>query len=348
MPLRALVNGVEVIAPMLSDAEWEALRAAGGQVILPCCGSEGYLRRSPMGTPHFAHKRGAHCEVEAGETIYHLKAKADIMVACQNAGYAALTEVAGDDWRADVLAERGSVRIAFEVQWSFLRLDDAIFRQERYARDSVRGCWFFRNPPPQLMRGDRVLAQQELPIFHLYANADYTFSLMVNGRLRSLGEVVEALLGGKIRFCETAQASDEQTLEIVPFTVKCPSCGRPTHVYHAEPVLAARCGRTFRTHPLEFKREVLAAVRELARDQPQLQFGSPQERITSSGKKELLFGCAHCSAPIPPEHIEMALYGTQRLATAERFPVTIRLAHPMTARATHWCFPDDGVFCCET
>jgi len=348
MPLRALVNGVEVIAPTLSETEWEALRAAGGQVILPCCGSEGYLRRSPMGTPHFAHKRGAHCDVEGGETIHHLKAKADIVIACQNAGFIALTEFAGDDWRADVLAVRGSVRVAFEVQWSFLRLEDAIYRQERYARDDVRGCWFFRNPPPQLMRGDNLLAQQDLPIFHLFSNADHTFSLSVNGQLHSLGEVIEALLAGNIRFCDTAQARDEQTLEIVPFTVKCPSCGRPTHVYRADPVLVARCGRQFRTHPLEFRREVLAAVRVLAQEQPHLHFGTPQQRITSAGKKELLFGCAHCGAPIPPEHIEMALYGTQRLLTAERFPVTIQLSRPMTARAAHWCFPDDGAFCCET
>ncbi len=185
MPLRAFVDGKEVIAPFLSEAEWEALRDSGAQVILPCCGSEGYLRRSPLGTLHFAHKRGAHCDAEGGETIHHLKAKADIVVASQHAGYAALTEVAGDDWRADVLAVKGAVRIAFEVQWSFLRLDRARYRQERYARDGVRGCWFFRNPPPQLARGDDLKAVQELPIFHMFSNADHTFSVALNGRLHS-------------------------------------------------------------------------------------------------------------------------------------------------------------------
>ncbi|MEP7293107.1 MAG: competence protein CoiA family protein, partial [Chloroflexota bacterium] len=129
MPLRALVNGVEVIAPALSEAEWDALRDTSARVILPCCGSEGYLRRSAMGTAHFAHKKGAHCAVGQGETIHHLKAKSDILIACQQAGYTALPEVAGDDWRADVLAVQGSVRIAFEVQWSFLRLEAATYRQ---------------------------------------------------------------------------------------------------------------------------------------------------------------------------------------------------------------------------
>ncbi len=127
----------------------------------------------------------------------------------------------------------------------------------------------------------------------------------------------------------------------------CPTCGRPTTVYRIEPTLSARCGRTFKTHPLEFRREVLAAVRALAKDQPHLQFGELCEEVTEAGKKRLLFGCAHCGAPVPPEHIELSLYGTNRLLEAERYPITVMLQRPITARAAHWCFPDDGVFCCE-
>ena len=160
-----------------------------------------------MGTPHFAHKRGAHCDAP-GETIHHLKAKADIVLACQRAGYTALTEVAGDDWRADVLAvhERAgqsSARIAFEVQWSFLRLEAALYRQNRYARDGVRGCWFFRNPPPSLIRGDSLKAQRDLPLFHLWSNADHSFSVSVEGQLHDLGDVVG-------RFCAAKSASAKQ------------------------------------------------------------------------------------------------------------------------------------------
>ncbi len=346
MPLRALVNGVEVIAPALSDSEWDALRDAGASVILPCCGSEGYLRRSAMGTAHFAHKRGAHCDAP-GETIHHLKAKADIVIACGQAGYTALTEVAGDDWRADVLAVHGSTRIAFEVQWSFLRLEAAVYRQSRYARDGVRGCWFFRNPPPSLVRGDSLRAQHDLPLFQLWSNADHTFSVGVEGRLYRLGAVVEALLRGKIRFCETAVARDEQTLEIAPFPVICPACTRRTGVYRADPLLTARCGCRFKGSPLEFRREVLAAVRQLEKDYPHLRFGAFREAEGAGGRKELRFGCAHCGAAIPAEQIEMALYGAPHLLQAERYPVTVTLQRPITARAAHWCFPDDGIFCCE-
>ncbi len=346
MPLRALVAGREVIAPELSTAEWEALQAevaAGAAVILPCCGGAGYLRRSKFGTAHFAHKRGADCDA-SGETIQHLKAKADIVIACRRAGFSALTEVVGGsdaDWRADVLATRGSRRIAFEVQWSFLRLKEAVFRQERYARDGVRGCWFFRKPPPNWR------ARRDLPLFQLLGNADGSFAVSINGRLHDLGEAVTALLSGDIRFCATAIARNEQTLDLIPFTIECPDCGRSTPVYRIDPLLTAGCGRTFQSHPLEFRREVLAAVRALRRQQPDLRFGAFAEQISTTGKKTLAFTCIHCGTPIPPERIDQALYGTNRLQTAERYPLAIKFARPISGREPHWCFPEDGEFCCE-
>ncbi len=354
MPLRAIVAGREVIAPDLSDAEWDALRdavaATGASVILPCCGREGYLRRSKFGTPHFAHKRGADCDAR-GETIQHLKAKADIMIACRQAGFSAVTEVvgggAGSDWRADVLATRGSVRIAFEVQWSFLRLQDAVFRQERYARDGVRGCWFFRNPPPPMQRGDDLQARRDLPLFHLWANADGSFDVSLNGQLYPLPEIVTALLTGSIRFCETATARAKQTLDLIPFEIVCPTCARPTLVYRVAPLLTVLCGRSFSVHPLEFRREVLAALRSLTREQPHLRFGKFAEHVTDAGKKELRFTCIHCGAAITHDQIEMALYGTNRLLEAEHYEISVQFAQPITARAAHWCFPADGAFCCE-
>ena len=339
MPLRAFVDGVEMIAPALSEAQWEALRDSGTQIILPCCGAEGYLRRSPLGTLHFAHKRGgAKCEAK-GETVHHLKAKADIVLACQQAGYSALTEVAGNDWRADVLAVRGSARIAFEVQWSFLRLDATIYRQERYARDGVRGCWFFRNPPPQLTRGHDLKAQQELPLFHLFSNADHSFSVSVNGQLYGLADVVEALLAGHIHFCKTARAEPDQTLKLIPFEIACPVCDRPTRIFYVEPHLTAHCGRQFRLrdHPYQFalRPEVLAAaLSHFAGD-------SRLGQITPEG-----FHCSHCGSLIDQPAVEMALYGTQKLASAESVEIAVHLHEPVIGGAPHWCFPTDGIFCC--
>ena len=261
------------------------------------------------------------------------------MIACQRAGYTALTEVAGDDWRADVLAVQGSNRIAFEVQWSFLRLDKAMYRQERYARDGVRGCWFFRNPPPQWMRGGDLKAQQDLPLFHLYSNADHTFSVAVNERLYGLGEVVEALLSGRIHFCKTARAERDQRLQMTPFEIACPHCGRPTRLFYVTPQLTARCGRKFRLrdHAQAFARrsEVRAAALPLFKDDARL------GRVTAEG-----FHCVACDKLLDEKSVEMALYGTNRLASAESIEIDVRLSKPIISGAPHWCFPDDGVFCC--
>ena len=35
------------------------------------------------------------------------------------------------------------------------------------------------------------------------------------------------------------------------------------------------------------------------------------------------------------------------LASAEAFDIDVRLDKPIVGGAPHWCFPDDGVFCCE-
>lgn len=340
MPLRAQVNGVDVIAPLLSEAAAAALRDSDAAIVLPCCGAAGYLRRSRLGTLHFAHKRGTHCDAAAGETIQHLKAKADIVVACQRAGFAALTEVAGADWRADVLATRGAARIAFEVQWSFLRYEDARFRQERYARDGVRGCWFFRNPPPQLLRGDDLQAQADLPLFHLFANANHTFSVRLHGRLYDLGDLVAALLGGRVRFCRTARAERAQRLLLTPLTIACPACSGAARVFSVAPRLTAHCGLTFRLreHPLAFalRPEVLAAALP--------HFAGDRRLVVAADG----FHCPTCGAHLDRETVDMALYGTNRLAGAETLAIDVPLSKAIVSGAPHWCCPDDGHFCCES
>ncbi len=206
MPLRAYVDGQEVIAPLVSESGWDALRgnqiAGESRIVLPCCGAEGFMRRSPLGTQHFAHKRAApDCDL-GGETFEHLKAKTEIVNAARLAGCDASTEVAGADWRADVLVARGSVRIAFEVQWSRLSLQDCLARQARYERDGVRGCWFFRRPPQQLASASagqrRPSAARELPLFHLVASAAADFSVRLNGRSHPLQEFVIKLLSGGV------------------------------------------------------------------------------------------------------------------------------------------------------
>ena len=156
MPLKARLDGRDLIAPFLGDAEWAAVAAAtrgGAALTLPCCGAAGGIRRSRLGRRFFYHRTTRQVPrcAWAGETAAHLLAKATIALACWRAGYSVTTEARGPGgrWVADVLAtppDRGAP-LAFEVQWSDQTLDATLARQAAYAADGVRGCWFFRRPP---------------------------------------------------------------------------------------------------------------------------------------------------------------------------------------------------------
>ncbi len=166
MPLRATVDGKELLAPLLSDDEWEELRtrcvAADHPLILPCCDEWGHCRRSKLGTRHFVHHRQqARCSWPP-ETEQHLLAKATIVQGCREAGFEARPEHQGDGWRADVLASKSSVKIAFEVQWSTQTAEETQLRQARYQATNVRCCWFFRKMPSTLG------PQKEIPAFELF------------------------------------------------------------------------------------------------------------------------------------------------------------------------------------
>lgn len=370
MPLRAFVDGKEVIAPALSDEQWEALRQRVQveklSIVLPCCDREGYLRRSRLGTRHFAHKRNTgddalRCEME-GETMEHLKAKADIVKASLRAGYRAAPEIPGDGWRVDVMAARpdGGGRIAFEVQWSFLRLEDCIFRQERYARDDVRGCWFFRNPPPQWVRdgdiGPEVKARRELPLFHLWVNVDRSFSVSLNRNLYSLDEFVNALLNSQIRFCSAAHARRRQKLRFAFVEIPCERCGRNTHIYHVDTRLTARCGMVFTpadswySDTFAFHPQVKASVSRIADGSTWIHMGEIRPR-TSERENETYtsFGCAQCDSMLDRTYVEMTLYGAHRLEEAyetDAYTVEVSFSKPLAARVPHWCYAPKGAFCC--
>lgn len=121
MPLRAKLGGNDLLAPLLSDAEWEAVAANAIEeerpLSLSCCGAPGHCRTSKLGTRHFVHCRQGECTWKP-ETAEHLLAKEAVVRGCSAAGFTAVPECAEGGWRADVLAINNAVRIAFEIQWS--------------------------------------------------------------------------------------------------------------------------------------------------------------------------------------------------------------------------------------
>jgi competence protein CoiA len=256
MPLRALLSGRDVVAPLLDDADWASLRAdvkAKRLVLdLPCCDASAFPRVSKLGTRHFVHRRGAGCP-GSGETFQHLWLKAEILAACEQAGWPAKPEVAAEGWRADVLASRERKRIAFEVQWS--RQDDPTirFRQERYAADGIRACWLYRGDPP-------APPSRELPVFRLVPDDEQVAVVALGGGSYGVREFVGLLLGGHVRFSETQTVR----LRVSFIEMDCWRCHRTAHIFFARQ--HSRCGwepDSLRYGDVdEFDPALLALVRE--------------------------------------------------------------------------------------
>mgnify|MGYP001213455802 FL=1 len=271
--------------------------------------------------------------MRSGETTAHQGAKQVIIDAARAAGWDAQSEVIGDGWRADVLAVRGAVKIAFEVQWSFLSLDGALARQDRYERDGVRGCWFFRTPPAWMLRDTEagsaptLKAWKRLPLFHLYPNADGSFAVELNGIVHSLFAFVAALLSGQIHYCGIARAAagTSVTAAVTIYDARCPACGHTNRVHSAEAPIHAACGVVLAPQAdlLTFHPAVLAAR-------------SLPTTLTA-------FTCAACHEPMPAESLRTARYGIRREPSLS---VPLTLEQAVYAPFSHWCSPTTGEPCC--
>ncbi|MEZ0018067.1 competence protein CoiA [Sinorhizobium fredii] len=152
MPLRCLdTDGRNIQAFDLPDEEWAVLRLDNKKnrhLRMPCCASQVVMKVSPRGTKFFAHSARGDCAT-APETEEHRILKSMAVEAARRAGWACATEVAGltptgEAWTADVLAEKGKHRIAFEIQWSSQTAEETLYRQERYRESGVRCLWLFR------------------------------------------------------------------------------------------------------------------------------------------------------------------------------------------------------------
>ncbi len=163
VPLRCIDTrtGTNVLAFNLRADEWTSLREINKRehhLRTACCHAEVVLKKSKLGTQFFAHKVTGGCEA-GPETEAHLRLKQIIAEVCQELGWAAETEAAGETWRADVLATKGKARIAVEAQWSPQADDETMRRQERYTEAGIRCLWLFRQedfPVSRLLPAVRI------------------------------------------------------------------------------------------------------------------------------------------------------------------------------------------------
>ena len=157
-------------------------------------------------------------------------------MACHDAGYDVVTEFPGSDWCADVLASKGTTKIAFEVQWSRQTLEETLARQERYTRDGVRGCWFFKIPSKDYN------PRRDLPLFLISFVPDGGFFVSVGGRSAPLGSFITDLLARKVKFCHKIRMKKRQKVRIVFIPINCWKCKKASHIYYLDNGFVSNCG----------------------------------------------------------------------------------------------------------
>lgn len=301
MPLVGLVDGSDTVSTSLGEDAWLLLQGAvrsRKSTLTLACGSPGHLRTSPLGTHFFAHHPGAGgCGLHGPETAEHLLAKKIIVEAAQAAGWVARPEVSGDGWVADVLAERGGVRIAFEVQWSRQTGDDYLLRQDRYAASGVRAAWFVRHEASVPAPTGR------LPVFLLSAHGD-TMTADLGGEVMPLSAAVALLLDGKVKYREYVSNGQPSQLTVDYHETACHKCTRPFLIWEVNGErITGPCGRSqsasLMTGPWATDRpEAAPAVRRAGgavADRTGRRLANLQRRRTQmSGSTYMAFCCPHC------------------------------------------------------
>jgi Competence protein CoiA-like family len=130
----------------LSPEAWQALEDENRRerhLRMPCCLAQVTLRKSRRGTQFFAHKAIGEC-VTTPETEAHLRLKRMAVEVARANGWEAETEVTEGEWRADVLARKGTAKVAVEIQWSPQTNEETMRRQARYVESGVRCLWLLR------------------------------------------------------------------------------------------------------------------------------------------------------------------------------------------------------------
>lgn len=169
MPLCCRDDAQNLYSFRFSPTEWAAITATNRKerrLRMPCCESAVILKRSKYGTQFFAHASKGKC-ASAPESPEHLLAKDYIARAIELAGWTASVEHRGvdNDWVADVLAQDGDRRIAFEVQLSHQAPDETQRRHLRYQANGIGCVWLLKAPKARISAtgSNEVFA----PLFHL-------------------------------------------------------------------------------------------------------------------------------------------------------------------------------------
>lgn len=204
MPLRALNNKSNINAFEYDEQSWRLLKSGyrSQDLRLPCCGAEAVPKTSKLGNFFFSHKTRSGCS-SAPESAEHIYLKSLIAKAAKESGWLVVTEFSGqsskgDGWVADVYCEKGSARLALEVQLSYITYETLKLRSDKYKDSGIRAAWFLLNT-----KFNRGYAQpsKDTPLFKVKKFMAGEIPQMDNFEVL-VPEFVDALLNKKVQWKE--------------------------------------------------------------------------------------------------------------------------------------------------
>ena len=350
MPLRAILDQQELLAPLLSEEEWEELKYKKIKITLPCCKARGYLRTSKRGIKHFVHQKKSEC-ISGGETWQHLLCKTEIVRACKDMGYDVKTEVSGIDWRTDVLATKQGksklIKLAFEVQWSLQSLEETQKRQEKYIRDGIRCCWLFKNLPINKPRKD-------IPMFNLKLDKYETPIVIINEKINfKLYDFITELTSSNFKFCQLYRYKKQQKIKIRFFPIYCWKCNKRHYIYHVKNQSYLSICNQKNFEPSQFYPEIIKKAYECLKTETaqakNMTMGQIKSRYSRTvGEKYTSFGCPFCDA-IFGEHFYFEEICNVEYGYVESidFETTVNITLE-DIDGSHWCYSPAHNFCCNS
>ena len=235
--------------------DWIALKENKESVFeMTCCGNQAILKTSKLGTQFFAHKvkpKHTNCST-GGESAEHIHIKYLVMKELDRNGWAVEVEKRGftpngEEWIADIYAEKGRAKIVIEVQWSPQSFIEIKRRQQAYKDSGIRGAWLLRSGSANRRNaivGDFMYSTKHLPVFSIYknkgvsnnsyevcninkinANQGLTYKPLIPIQLE-LSCFIEKLVSSKIKFDLESSVTSQLSLDIMK--MDCLACGKVT------------------------------------------------------------------------------------------------------------------------
>lgn len=170
MPLRAICGDTDILAFDYDSVGWTNLKAIYRDmaVSMPCCGRAAIPKTSTRGNFFFAHAVRGDCS-SAPESQDHLFLKSLIAKAAKSAGWTVVTEWAGtapngERWVADVFCQKGSAKVAIEIQLSYQTVEELNRRTSIYRASGVRVAWVVSG---EKFQSGYIAPSKEVPLFRL-------------------------------------------------------------------------------------------------------------------------------------------------------------------------------------